>query len=286
MPLAPMLPALKAAKQRLAGAGIATADLDAELLLAHLLGVPRLELYRMHDRVLSDVEAAGFDAFISRRTGHEPVAYITGSQEFWGLDFTVTRHTLIPRQDTETLVEVVLARTRGLTPRTLLDLGSGTGCISLSLAHEIPALHVTCADISDGALAVVRENAKRLDLSGRTATVRSDWFSAVDVPSGGFDIIVSNPPYIPSADIAGLMADVQDHEPMSALDGGPDGLAPYRHIVAEAPAHLAENGLLAVEVGIGQARDVAALMANAGFHAIDIKRDLPGIERVVAGQKS
>ncbi|MCJ9430447.1 peptide chain release factor N(5)-glutamine methyltransferase [Kordiimonas marina] len=275
---------LKAATDRLAAAGIVTARLDAEILLSHVLKLPRLRLYTEQGRALEADEAEAFEALLVRREKGEPVAYLTGSQEFWSLEFKVSPETLIPRPDTETLVEVVTKYAQA--PRHILDLGTGTGCILLSILSEYPQAHGLGVDLMPGAVMLAAENADQLGLAGRAVFKTSDWFSDVQAPEGGFDVIVSNPPYIPSADIGGLMADVRDYEPMSALDGGPDGLAPYKLIAAEAPAYLAGGGLLAVEVGIGQADDVAAILAASGYVDIVITPDLGGINRVVSGKKT
>ncbi|TNE67515.1 MAG: peptide chain release factor N(5)-glutamine methyltransferase [Alphaproteobacteria bacterium] len=277
-------PILKTATGRLVAAGHDTARLDTEVLLSHVLGMSRLNMLSRQDRLLTDAEAEAFEAFIRRREGGEPVAYITGEREFWSLSFKVSPDTLIPRPDTETLVETVL--NRAVAPRHILDLGTGTGCILLSLLHEDGCVQGVGVDLSPGAVALARENAAALGLSARVQFLESDWFSAVVAPAGGFDVVVSNPPYIPSPDLAGLMRDVRDHEPASALDGGPDGLAPYRLIAEQAPGYLASGGLLAVELGVGQADDVAAIFAAAGFGDITKSRDLGGIERIVAGKKT
>jgi len=275
---------LKAATERLTAAGHVTARLDAEILLSHVLNLPRLRLYTEQGRALEADEAEAFEALLIRREKGEPVAYLTGAQEFWSLEFKVSPETLIPRPDTETLVEVVTKAVRD--PHHILDLGTGTGCILLSLLSEYPQAQGMGVDLTPGAVMLAGENAEALGFGGRAAFRASDWFSDVQAPEGGVDVIVSNPPYSPSADIRGLMTDVRDYEPMSALDGGDDGLAPYRLIAAEAGDYLAGGGLLAVEVGIGQAEDVASLFAAAGFADIAITSDLGGINRVVSGKKT
>lgn len=277
------LSAVKAAEARLVAMGIDTARLDAEILMAHVLGCRRMTLYSRSDLGLSPPQRDEFEQLVVRRLLKEPVAYLTGDQEFWSLTFKVTPDTLIPRPDTETLVEAVLSRQPTSASGRLLDLGTGTGCILLSLLHELPAMTGVGADISDGALRVATANAQHLKLADRAALVFSNWFENIE---GLFEIIVSNPPYIPSADIGGLMADVRDYEPMSALVGGEDGLDPYRLIASEAPKYLSAGGLLAVEVGIGQAKAVSDLFRSNGFSEVGIQADLGGIDRVVIGKKS
>lgn len=261
------------------------ARLDAEILLSHALGWPQLRVYADRGHVLSAEVLAVLAGMQARRLAGEPVAYITGVQEFWGLEFKVSPDTLIPRADTETLVEVALAALKGRTAPHILDLGTGTGCILLSVVRDLPSARGVGVDKNDGAVGLARENAERLGLVSRTSFTASDWFSAVSKPEGGFDAILSNPPYIPAADIDGLMPDVRDFEPMSALEGGADGLDPYRLICAESVHYLADDGLLAVEIGIGQDQDVAALFEHAGFNGIEAHKDLAGISRVISGKK-
>ncbi|MFC4346237.1 peptide chain release factor N(5)-glutamine methyltransferase [Kordiimonas lipolytica] len=280
-----LLSQLKAAEVRLALAGIETARLDAEILMAHVLGCPRMALYGKLTAAVPQQAVSEFDALLSRRLTCEPVAYITGEQEFWSLPFKVTPDTLIPRPDTETLVETVLRQMDGLPVRRVLDLGTGSGCILLSLLHELRDALGTAVDISAGALSVAKENAVSLDLQERVEFFQGSWFAPLD-KQAQFDVIVSNPPYIPSKDMAGLMADVRLYEPGSALDGGEDGLGPYRLIADQAPAFLAPGGLLAVEVGIHQAGDVMALFDAAGLVGTGKVKDLGGVERVLYGKKS
>jgi release factor glutamine methyltransferase len=276
---------IRAAEAKLVDAGIDTARLDAEILLAHVLGCPHMALYGKLADPVSAEAATAFDSLIDRRQAFEPVAYLTEEQEFWSLPFKVSPDTLIPRPDTETLVETVLNQMSGRPVRSVLDLGTGTGCICLSLLHELPGAQGYAVDISAGALAVAKHNAETLGLQERTAFLEGSWFE----PLGGdqrFDVIVSNPPYIPSADMADLMLDVRLYEPSGALDGGNDGLGPYRLIAEQAPAFLAPGGILAVEVGIHQADDVKALFDAAGLVETGKVKDLGGIERVVWGKKS
>ncbi|WP_262693013.1 peptide chain release factor N(5)-glutamine methyltransferase [Kordiimonas aestuarii] len=261
------------------------ARLDAEILLSHALGWPPLRVYSDRDHVLDVKALATLAGMQARRLAGEPVAYIIGVQEFWGLEFTVGMDTLIPRADTETLVEAALASLKGGHASKILDLGTGTGCILLSLLSELPDATGVGSDVSEGAVSLARQNADRLGLATRARFTMSDWFSEIMAPEGGFHAVVSNPPYIPAGDISDLMTDVRDFEPMSALDGGADGLDPYRLITRDAPTFLADGGLLAVEVGVGQADDVMAMFERAGFAKVRSYTDLAGIVRVVSGKK-
>ncbi len=273
---------LKAAANKLDAAGNELAKLDAEHLLAFLLGCERMALYAQAGE-LSVSKQLQYDALINRRMTGEPVAYITGTQGFWTLDLKVNEHTLIPRPYTETLVETVLKRATS-PAETILDLGTGSGCILLSLLSEWPSVTGCGVDMSDGALTVARDNAELNGLGNRVIFKKSDWFQSVERPVEGFSVIVSNPPYIPAADIEGLMTDVRDFEPVSALEGGEDGLNPYRVIASSAPKFLSSGGLLVVEVGIHQAQDVAVLFDKNNLQDIEITKDLGGIERVVSAK--
>ena len=272
--------ALREATDKLTEAGIDTARLDARLLLAEALGVNGTWLFNHANDELQD--GAAFGALIERRLAREPVSLILGHREFWSLDFTVTRDTLAPRPDSETLIEAVLAEIPDRTGAlSLLDLGTGTGCLLLSLLSELPAARGTGVDIDPATLAVAKSNAGRLGFRERTRFIQSNWWEGL---SGRFDVILSNPPYIPSADIAGLDPEVAAFEPIGALDGGADGLDAYRLLAAGAGDFLADDGVIAFEVGAGQARDVAALLAEAGYNLRTVRKDLAGIERcVVAG---
>lgn len=273
------------------GRGIESPRLDAEVLLAHALGSTRIQLIVDAKRPLTAPELARFRETVKRRRSHEPVAYVLGEREFWGRTFKVDRRALIPRPDTEVLVEVALRRTSQLSMCTLaLDLCAGTGCVAISLAAARPTGFVFATDISRDAVSLSRENAARLgaynlsvregDLFAPLADARHPWELGAPLR---FDLITANPPYIATGEIAGLMSDVRDFEPRLALDGGADGLELMRRLVAEAPKHLAPGGVLAVEVGAGEAPDVRALFADAGFGDIELHRDYARIERVVSG---
>lgn len=262
--------------------GASSARLDAELLLGKVLGIDRVGLLIDAERPLARAELAAYRDLHQRRRAGEPVAYLLGVREFYGRPFRVDPRVLIPRPDTEILVEVGLARTRHLAlSARVLDLCTGSGCVAVNLACERPTSRVLGIDISDGALAVARENALRLG-AVNAGFLRSDLFAGV--PSGlRFDLITANPPYIPDQDVAALQIDIRGYEPHLALAGGPDGLAFTRRIVAGAPALLAGGGVLAVEVEAGKAGEVAELFAAAGFVDVTRSLDYGGHERVVSG---
>lgn len=267
--------------------GIENPRLDAEVLLGAVLGKDRMYLYVHFDEPLEPVELARFRSYVKERAAHVPLAYVLGRREFMGLDFRVTRDTLIPRPDTEVLVQcaVDFLRARAAEGRddlALADIGTGTGAIALSVLHYTEGTRADAVDISPAAAEVARENAERLNLTERIEIHEGD----LTAPLAGrsYDVILSNPPYIPTADIATLMPEVRSHEPHLALDGGRDGLTLYRRLAADAPALLREGGMIAVEVGIGEACDVACLLErHPRIVRTEIHRDLGGIERVVVG---
>ena len=270
-------PALRVVAARLVDAGVPDAMRDARLLLAHALGIgaDRLTLH-IGDAVVPEV-AARFQALVAARAARAPLSHLTGQRLFWGRSFRVTPDVLDPRPETETLVALALADPFA----RVLDLGTGTGAILLSLLADRPGATGVGADVSAAALAVAQGNAQALGLAGRAQFVQSDWCADVQ---GRFDLIVSNPPYIALAEMAGLSPEVRDHEPHLALTDGGDGLAAYRAIAAQAPAHLAPGGRLIVEIGAGQGPDVAAILTQAGFGAVAIHPDLDGRDRLVAAR--
>jgi release factor glutamine methyltransferase len=256
-------------------AGIDAPRLEARLLLAHALGISREDLLREpHRQVATDA----YDALIARRAAHEPLALILGRREFWSLDFAVSPATLIPRPESETLIEAALAAfpDRGAV-RSVLDLGTGTGCLLLAALSEFPAAFGLGVDRVPAAAVLAAHNAAALGLAGRAAFLAGDWAAAL---AGRFDLILSNPPYIATADLAGLMPEVAGHEPSSALNGGADGNDAYRRIIADLPRLLASGGVAIIELGAGQAESVAALARAAGFRA-DPRADLAGIPRAL-----
>ena len=263
------------------GKGIENGRLDAELLLAEILQLNRIGLYLHFDRPVNSDELAAFRALIERRARREPLAYILGRCEFWSLTFKVGPDVLIPRGDTETLVEAAL---KVLPPGgSLLDIGVGSGAIALAIAHERPDAQVEGIDLSPAALVLAAENAQILGLAARVTLQQGDLFALDD--SRQYDVIVSNPPYIAIGEQATLMPEVRDFEPALALFAGDDGLDCYRALIPAARGALKSSGILLVEVGAGQAAAVAELFAIAGYVEIFTTRDLAGIERVVAGQK-
>jgi release factor glutamine methyltransferase len=262
--------------------------LDAELLLAAALGVTRTELLRRHEREITPEEVAAFEGLLARRLAREPVAYILGHRAFRTIDLEVTPDVLIPRPDTETLVEVALEELRALPlagpdpedEPLAVDIGTGSGCIALALAAEDPFVRVVATDVDPAALAVARGNAARLGLARRVEFVLSDLFA--DVGERPFDLVVSNPPYIPADEYVRLEPNVRDYEPRLALYGGVDGLDFYRRLIPGAALLLRPGGLLAVEVGAGQADAVAGIVRAAGAYGEPRTRDdLGGVPRVV-----
>lgn len=264
-----------------AGREIVSARLEAELLLAATLELDRVGLYVNFERPLTPTELARFRERVKRRAQREPLQYILGDTEFWSLSLAVTPAVLIPRADTEVLVEEALARISGAM--RVLDVGTGSGAIAVALAHEQRETAVTALDCSAAALAVARGNIERHGLTARVGCCEGD---LARLPDGPFDMVVSNPPYIPSADWAELMPEVRDFEPRLALDGGADGLTAYRHLAGQSQRILVPGGWLLVEVGIGQAADVGRLFKAGGLTEIGARADYAGIPRVVMGRKA
>lgn len=276
------------ARRRLRAAGIDTADIDARLLVEAATGTGRLDALTAPDRTIPAEDAARLDGWLTRRSNGEPVGRILGRASFYGLDLALGPDTLEPRPDTEVLVETALAAVRaGRLPGIaadgeglrFLDIGTGTGAIAIALLTKLPAARGLATDLSPGALAVAHDNAVRHGVADRLAFAAGSYFEPVD---GRFALIVSNPPYIESAVIEGLDPEVRFHDPLLALDGGPDGLDAYRAIIAGAPGHLLPGGCLAVEIGWDQGEAVSALTATAGFADPVVHRDLGGRDRVVA----
>jgi release factor glutamine methyltransferase len=246
--------------------------LEARLLLAHALGLSTNDLIRDRSR---SIDPAEYYCLLNRRLRHEPIAYITGHREFWSLDFLVSPATLIPRPDSETLIEAAFAAFTTRPPRSILDLGTGTGCLLLSLLHGFPNATGIGTDLSPRAAALARANAARLGLGARASFAAMDWACAL---SASFDLVISNPPYIRTADVDALMPDVADYEPQRALDGGIDGFTAYRSIIGELHTNLAVGGVAILELGAGQSEFVARLAEDNGFIP-SIRLDLAGIPR-------
>ena len=271
---------LKWTEEYFAKAGLDTPRLDAEVLLCYVLQKERIHLYVHFDQPLSKDELAQFKGYIKERVLHKPVAYIVGHKDFMGLEFKVTEDTLIPRPDTEILVEAVISRLKtGGEPGVIADIGTGTGAICLSLLNYLTSLKAVTVDISEKALAVAKENAQRLGLSNRIEFFHGDLLEPIK--DRQFTAIISNPPYIPEGDIDTLAADVKDYEPVSALAAGPDGLDCYRRLVTAAGALLVDGGFLAMEIGINQREELEKLAKESDWGQVEVVKDLAGIDRVV-----
>lgn len=267
---------------RLETAGSDTPKLDATLLLCEVVGKSKIQVYSHPRTQLNQEEYARFEAFVARREKAEPVAYILGRKGFWDIDLTISRDVLIPRPDTETLVETIFQTYPDKNqPLSVCELGVGSGAVIITLLMAYPKAKGVAVDISQPALACTRLNANQHGVLNRLEFVKSHWFEDLD-KSCAFNVIASNPPYIPTKDMPDLMRDVRGYEPHEALDGGKDGLEAYRNIITAAPEFLKGGGLLALEVGQGQAADVRDLLNKTDrFTAPDIKQDMAGIERVV-----
>jgi release factor glutamine methyltransferase len=265
----------------LAAREVPSPRLEAELLVAHALKLRRLDIFLRHDQPLSPEELTMIRALVERRRRHEPLAYLTGEREFYGRTFTVDRRVLIPRPETEHLVDAVVAflRARAETPSAVLDLCTGSGCIAVTVALAVPHATLDAVDLSPAALEVARANVARHKLAERVTLHEGSLFK----PLGDkrFDVIASNPPYIPSDEIPGLMPDVSQHEPHLALDGGPDGTAVLRALLAGVPARLNPGGLLAVEVGHDQGPWAVHEATAVGLLDARMEKDLAGFPRVL-----
>lgn len=267
------------ASRRLAAAGIEAPQREARLLLGRASGLGATALIGWPERPVAAEAVRRFEQVLARRLAHEPIAKILGRREFWSLDFAVTADTLDPRPDTETLVAAVLAEIPDRrAPLRIADLGTGTGCILLALLSELPAAWGVGIDRSAAAARVAAGNAAALGFGRRAGVAVGDWAAAL---AACFDIVVSNPPYIASAAIAGLAPEVRDYDPRAALDGGADGFDAYRRLAPDCARLLRPGGLAAFEVGAGQAGSVAALCHAAGLSLLGIRADLAGIDRVV-----
>lgn len=262
--------------------GNGTARLDAELLLGRVLSLDRIGLIVHSERPLAPAELSGFRELFKRRRAGEPVAYLLGEREFYGISLRVDARVLIPRADSETLVEVALGRTRARHMLgAALDLCTGSGCVAIAFARARPTWSVTASDISPGALEVARGNAHRTGAIRNLRLVGGSLFEPV--AGQRFELITANPPYIPTAELAELPADVRDFEPRLALDGGTDGLDLLRSIVEQAPRFLTPGGVLALEMAADQGPALRQLFEQAGYASVELARDLAGHDRVVSG---
>jgi release factor glutamine methyltransferase len=285
-------PTLRSALLRGAGflrdAGIDSAQIDAEVLLRNVLGIEKAQLYSALDEPLSAGHRLRFQEMLGRRIRREPVAYITGRKEFWSLDFVVTPKALIPRPETELLVEVALERLKSTASRTpnILDLGTGSGIIAVCLAKERLEAKLLAVDIASPALEVARINSRRHGVSGRIDLIQGDLFAALGAGKRLFDLIVSNPPYIRSGELSLLAPEISRWEPMTALDGGRDGIEYYRRIIGEAIEHLAPGSSIVLEIGADMAPVVTELFVCAGgYGPASVYQDYAGKERVIAAIK-
>lgn len=279
-----LVQAWKDAQLRLKAAGVDSPAIDARLLLEAAAGVTRLEVVTDPHREVAAADAATLNDYVERRARREPVSRILGRKGFWKLILAVTPDVLTPRPDTEVIVDLALKSFPEGMAFNLLDIGTGSGAILLAILAERPAAKGLGTDISEEALAVAKDNAANLDLDNRAAFLRTSW--ADGLGDGSFDLVVSNPPYIRSAEIETLDPEVRDHEPRLALDGGPDGLEAYRVLAPEVLRLLKPGGLFAIETGWDQGPQVKALFEAAGGQQVEIVRDLSDRERVVTGIKN
>ncbi|HSE84737.1 MAG TPA: peptide chain release factor N(5)-glutamine methyltransferase [Candidatus Binatia bacterium] len=275
--------------QVLGEVGLENHRLDAEVLLRHVLDVEKEQLYLNADAPISAGQEAKFRELLLRRSRREPVAYITGHKEFWSLDFIVTPAVLIPRPETELLVEVALQHVREFTSGssvTVLDVGTGSGVISVCLAKEEPVTKIVAVDISPVALDVARLNAGRHGVADRIRFLSGDLFAPVKPVAGTFDVIVSNPPYIPTGDLAMLAPEIRQWEPIPALDGGARGIDAYRRIIGEGHNYLAPGGSIVLEIGADMGSAVAEFFSRSGCYGpVSLYQDYAGKDRVIAAMK-
>jgi len=275
----PLLEVLRGAESYLAERGVENPRLNAEHLLAHALGLKRMELYLQFDRQLTEAERAPLRDTVKRRGAREPLQHILGTAEFHGRTFACDKRALIPRPETEQLVEIALEMVKGKTSPKILDVGTGSGVIAITLALELTATEVHAIDFSTDALVLAAENTARHGLADRVRFHQADLFPSGDTK---FDLIVANLPYIPAAEIAALSPEVR-HDPLAALDGGPDGLDLIRRLIDTAPERLTPGGALLLEIGAGQADAVNTLLTNCKFRDIFVRSDYQNIPRFAVG---
>jgi len=279
-----LVKAWTAAKDRLKDAGIDQPSIDARLMLEVAAGVTRTEIVTDPYRELTEAQVATLDEYLARRARREPVSHIIGRKGFWKILLQVNKNVLTPRPETEVIVDEVLKAFPEQMPFSMLDLGVGSGTILLAVLAERPAAKGLGVDASDDALAVAKDNAANLDLNTRAAFLHGDWTAGLG--DATFDLVVSNPPYIPTAVIETLEPEVRDHEPRLALDGGTDGLDAYRLLAPEILRVLKPGGMFAVEIGYDQSKDVEALFNAAGAQQVRTVKDLSTHDRVVTGVKN
>lgn len=270
-------------REQFKATGLDTPELDARLLVQDILGISHEELLLNYSRIISDSESKTLIEAVQRRILREPVSRILGTRAFWKFDFKISRETLDPRADSEALVEAVLRHVDKRAPLTILDLGTGTGCLLLSLLHELPLATGLGVDISAGAVQIARQNAADLGLSKRADFTISDWSNlAINEP---FDLVISNPPYIRDGDIADLEPEVRQYDPYCALAGGGDGLDCYRSIVNILENILVPHGKFFLEIGYDQAESVKGILAGKGLHVLHVDQDLAGRDRCIVSQR-
>ncbi len=274
---------LREGSQALAAAGIPTPSADTEVLLAHLMTCDRARLHAHSEEAVAREVEVDYREGITRRASREPLQYITGLQEFWSLPFNVSPAVMIPRPETELIVEACVARCSKLDPR-VVDIATGSGCVAVAVARELPGALVHATDLSEEALDVARLNAARNDVGGRLAFYQGDVYEPLRNLGleGYIDFVLSNPPYVAESDLATLEPEVRDHEPRAALTPGPDPLAVHRRVAAQAPEFLVPGGFVIVEFGIGQTQDVSRAYASvAGLEVEEVLKDLAGLDRVL-----
>ena len=267
---------------RLKEAGIANPSLDARLLTQAVCNIGEIEMIREPGARLSDVEVELLNAYEARRLAGEPVSRILGRREFWGLVFRVSPATLDPRADSETLIETSLPLLRGVDAPAILDLGTGTGCLLITLLHELPEAEGTGVDLSSDALKVAQQNADDIGVAARATFRHGRWAEGLE--GERFDLVISNPPYISGGDIAGLDVEVREYDPHLALDGGADGLDAYRDLASVLPRLLAPEGHAVIELGAGQGDDVSTLFRAQGLEVLKIVDDLGGVPRALVAR--
>lgn len=272
-----VLEIIKKTSTFLADKGVDSPRLNAEHLVGHALGLKRMQLYLQFERLLAEAELEKIRPLVRRRAQREPLQHILGETEFFGLKIKCDRRALIPRPETELLVEIITTLVPA-PPVAVLDLGTGTGCLALALAKHWPEARVTAVDASEDALTLARENANALNLAERVSFLRSNWFSALP-PGARYELVVANPPYLSAAETAAAAPEVRDFDPAAALTAGDDGIADLKHILAAASAHLAPGGLLALETGIAQHATLLPLAAEAGLIRAESRPDLTKRER-------
>ena len=270
----------------LEGKGVESPRLQTELLLSHVLKLPRMKLYLNFERALTDTELGEIRELVKRRGQREPLQHIVGSTSFCGLEIAVNRHVLVPRPETELLAEAGWQFLSNLNPQpsTALDFGTGSGCIAIALAARCPPVLVTALDASAEALSVARENARRNGVTERIEFIQGDGFKALSADAR-FDLIISNPPYIPTAEIASLEPEVQDFDPCSALDGGADGLEFYRRIAAEAVVLLKPDGKIMLEIGDGQAAAITKIFETQNWIVEAVREDYTRRQRIFIARR-